>query len=59
MKRPSSTKEMIEIGIFRFFSLFSKIWKTGKRYNTNKIGDRADPWLILMSTSNRGEENLF
>ena len=30
-KRPLSTKEISDIGIFRFFTFFSKIWKIGER----------------------------
>lgn len=43
MKSPSSTKKMIETGIFRFFNLFMKICKTGNKYNANKIEDRTEP----------------
>jgi len=43
MKSSSSTKEMIETGIFRFFNLFIKIYKTSNKYNANKIEDRAEP----------------
>ena len=42
MKRLSSTKERMEIGIFRFFILFSKIWRIGDRYKAERIGERAD-----------------
>ena len=59
MKRPLFTKEIMEIGIFRFFNLFSRIWKTGKRYNTDKIGERAESCPIPTSTLKREEENLF
>jgi len=43
MKSPSSTKEMIEIGILRFFRCFSKINRKGKKYKANKIGERVEP----------------
>ena len=33
-----STKNKIEIGIFRFFKLFSRMWKTGEIYKADKIG---------------------
>ena len=59
MKRPLSTKEIIEIGIFRFFNLFSKMWKISERCNIDKIGDRVEPCLTPTSTSKRGEEKLF
>jgi len=41
--RPSSTKEMKEIGIFRFFRRFSTIYKNGERYKADRIGESADP----------------
>jgi len=56
MKRPLSTKEITEIGIFRFFNLFSKMWKT---CNTDKIGDRVELYLTPTSTLKRGEEKLL
>ena len=59
MKSPSSTKEIIEIRIFRIFNLFLKIRKTGKRYNTDKIGNKAELCSTLMSTLKREEEKLF
>ena len=59
IKKPSSTKEIIEIWIFRFFNVFSRIWKTDKRYNADKIGERAKPCLTSISVSKRGEEKLF
>ena len=43
IKSPSSTKERVEIGIFRFFSQFSKIWNIGEIYKAEKIRERADP----------------
>lgn len=59
MRRLSSTKEIVEIGIFRFFNWFLKIWKIGKRYKAEKIGERADSCLIPISTLKKGEEKLF
>ena len=59
MKRPLSTKEITEIGIFRFFNLFSKMWKTSERCNTDKIGNRVEPYLTPTSTLKRGEEKLL
>jgi len=41
--RPSSTKERLEIGILRFLSHFSRIYRKKKRYKEEKIGERADP----------------
>jgi len=34
---------MIETGILIFFKRFSKIYKKGKKYKADKIGERADP----------------
>ena len=58
-KSPSSTKEMIEIRIFKFFNLFSKIWKMWERYKADNTGGKAEPCLTPMSTLKRGEEKLF
>ena len=43
IKSPSSTKEMIETGILRFFRCFSKINRKGERYKADKIRERAEP----------------
>ena len=59
MRIPSSTKERIEIGIFKFFKQFSRIWRNGERYSTNKIGERAEPWPTPMLTSKKGKVKLF
>jgi len=40
MKRPLSTEEITKTEIFRFFNFFSK---TGDKYNTDRIGEKADP----------------
>ena len=58
-KSLSSTKKITEIGIFRFFNLFSKVWKIKKRYKTNKIGDKAEPYPTPISILKREEEKLF
>ena len=50
---------MVEIGIFRFFNLFSKISKKGERYSADKTGNKAELCLTPMSTLNNGEEKLF
>ena len=34
---------MIETGILRFFKRFSKMYKKGKRYKADKIGERVEP----------------
>ena len=57
--RPSSTKERMETGIFRFIRRFSRIYKREVRYKANKIGERADPWPTLMLTVNDGDDRLF
>ena len=59
MRSPSSIKESMEIGIFRFFNWFLKIWKIDERYNTERIGKRAEPCPTPMSTLKKGEEKLF
>jgi len=43
MKSSSSTKEMIETGILRFFRCFSKINRKGERYKADKMGERVEP----------------
>jgi len=50
---------MIEIRIFRFFNLFSKVCKIGERYKANKIGDKMELCLIPTSILKRKEEKLF
>jgi len=59
MKSLLSTKEITETGICRFFDLCSKMWKTGNKYNTNRIGERAEPWLTPILTLKKGTEKLF
>ena len=56
---PSSTKERIEIGIFKFFRHFSKIYKNEVKYNTERIGEKVDPWPTPTLTSNMGEVRSF
>ena len=58
-KRPLSTKDTNETGIFRLLALFLKIWKMGERYRTDKMGNKADPCPIPTSTLKNGEEKLF
>ena len=57
--RPLSTNERIEIGIFRFFNCFSRIYKNRVRYKDERMGERADSWPTLTLTSNIGEERSF
>ena len=45
--------------IFRFFTLFLKIWKIGEIKSVDKIRDKADPWLIPTSMLKEGEMKLF
>jgi len=52
-------KEKKEIEILRFFDLFLKIQKIGVIYRADKIGERADPWPILISALKDGEVKLF
>ena len=59
MNKPLLTKNMIEIGIFKFSKCFLRIWKTGEIYKINKMGERAKPYPIPMSTLKNGEEILF
>jgi len=35
------------------------MWKTGNKYNTDRIEEKADPWLTLTSILKKGEEKLF
>ena len=55
----SSTNERIEMGIFKFFNHFSRIYKNKVRYKAERIGERADPWPTLTLTSKLGEEKSF
>ena len=56
---PSSTNERIEMGIFKIFNHFSRIYRNGVRYKAKRIGERADPWPTPTLTSKLGEEKLF
>ena len=58
-KSPLSTKKIIEIRIFRIFSLFSKIWKMEERYKADKMGDKAEPCPTSTLTLKWWEEKLF
>ena len=51
-----STKERKEIGIFRDFNQFSKIWRTKAIYRADKIGERAKPWPTPTSTLKKEKE---
>ena len=52
-------KENIEIGIFRFFNWFSKMWKMSERYKAERTGERAESCLTLISMLKKGEEKSF
>ena len=56
---PSSTNERIEMGIFKFFRCFSRIYKSRVRYKAKRMGERADPWPTPTLTSNVREVRLF
>ena len=47
------------MGISRFFTLFSKMWKIGEMKSTDKTEDRADSWPTPTSTLKEGEMKLF
>ena len=53
MNKLLSMKNKIEIGIFRFFKHFSRIWKTGEIYKADKMEKKAEPCPTLMSTLKR------
>ena len=59
MIRPSSTKERMEMGIFRFLRHFSRIYKNRVKYKAERIGERADSWPTLMLTLKSGDIKLF
>ena len=50
MKSLLSTKEKIEIWIFRFLNYFLKMWRIEARYKVERTGERADSWPTLMLT---------
>jgi len=59
MKKPLSTKERVEtwIGERRFLVLFSKIWNIGAIWKVERIGERAEPWPILISALKNEDTN--
>jgi len=59
MIRPSSMKERMEVGIFRFLRRFSRIYKNGDRYKAERIEERADPWPNPTLTLKSGDSKLF
>jgi len=50
---------MIEMGIFKFFRCFSKIYKKGERYRADKIGERVDSCPTPTFMLKIGDEKLF
>lgn len=42
-----------------FLILFSKIWKIGEKYRTDRISNKTKPCSIPMSTLKNGKEKLF
>jgi len=59
MIRPLSTKERVEMGIFRFLKCFPRIYKNGVKYKTERIEERADPWPTPMLTLKSGDIKSF
>jgi len=59
MKRPLSTKEIKEIRIFRFFNLFSKMWRIEEKYRADRMEERAELCPTPMSTLKKEDEKLF
>ena len=49
----------MEIGIFRFLILFSKIQKIRERYRTDKIEERVKPYPTPISMLKEEEKKLF
>jgi len=59
MKSLLSTKEINDIEIFKFFTLFSKIWKIRVIKRADRIGDRAEPCSISIFALKGGKIKLF
>ena len=59
IKRPLSTNERMEIGIFKFNKYFSRIWKIEERYKADKMGKRRESWLTPISALQKEEEKSF
>ena len=59
MKSPLSTNRRKEIGIFRFFVLFSKMWKRGERYKVERIGESTEFWPTSTLQEKKDEVNSF
>ena len=52
-------KERIDIGILRFFILFSKILKIREKCKAERIGERVESYPMPTSTLHKGEEKLL
>jgi len=50
---------MIEMGIFKFFRHFSKIYNKRERYKVDKIGERAEPWPTPIFMLKIDDKKLF
>ena len=59
MNNPSSTNKRKKIGIFRFFILFSKMWKIRVIKRVGKIGNSTDPWLTSTPVEKKNEVKPF
>ena len=59
MNNSSSTNERKKTEIFRFFILFSKMWKIGAMKRADKIGDSAIPWPTPTSTEKKNKVKPF
>ena len=58
-KSLSLTNNKKEIGIFRFFNQFSKIWRKDNKYRVERIEDRAESCPTPMLILKEGELRLF
>ena len=49
----------VRISLLRFLILFLDIFIIEARYNADKIGERAEPWPMLMFMLKKGEVKEF
>ena len=47
------------MGIFRFFTFLSKIWKIREIQKAVRIRDKIDPWPIFTLTLKKDEMKFF
>ena len=59
MKSLLSTNKRKETGIFRFFILFSKVWKIGVIKRADKMGDSTNSWPASTSVVRRDKVKPF